>query len=129
MLGKLRKMLLMKRLGLILIILTVAGTGTLPLDAKNKKGDKLVAEGRAKEAGLTPQQTAKKQAADKLATIQPVPELKPLKTDPINLVLRNQPPKVLYETVGKVAGINVLFDPDFVQQSNKPLSIDITNST
>ena len=50
MLGKLRKMLLMKRLGLILIILTVAGTGTLPLDAKNKKGDKLVAEGRAKEA-------------------------------------------------------------------------------
>src|SRR6185503_8416964 len=32
-------------------------------------------------------------------------------------------------TVGKVAGINVLFDPDFVQQSTKPLSIDITNST
>ena len=58
-----------------------------------------------------------------------MPDLKPLKQDPINLVLRNQPPKVLYETVGKVAGINVLFDPDFVQQSNKPISIDITNST
>jgi general secretion pathway protein D len=31
--------------------------------------------------------------------------------------------------VCKVAGINVLFDPDFVSQSTRPMSIDITNST
>jgi general secretion pathway protein D len=86
-------------------------------------------EEQAKEAALTPGDLAKKQAADKLATLQGVPELKPLKQEPINLVLRNQTPKVLYETVGKVAGINVLFDPDFVQQNTKPISIDITNST
>ena len=87
------------------------------------------AEEQAAEAGLTPAQLAKKQEVEKLARIEGVPELKPLKADPINLVLRNQPPKVLFETVGKVAGINVLFDPDFVQQNNRPMSIDITNST
>lgn len=43
-------MLLMKKLGLILTVLAVVGTGTLPLAAKNKKGDKLVADGRLKEA-------------------------------------------------------------------------------
>jgi general secretion pathway protein D len=81
------------------------------------------------EAGFTPAQLAKKAESEKLARILPVPELRPLKAEPINLVLRNQPPKVLFETVGKVAGINVLFDQDFIQQNTKALSIDITNST
>src|SRR5205814_3109357 len=49
-LGKLRKMLLIKRLGVLVTILTIAGTATFPLQARSKKGDKLVADGRAKEA-------------------------------------------------------------------------------
>jgi general secretion pathway protein D len=86
-------------------------------------------EEQAQDAGLTPAQVAKKEEAEKLARIEPVPELKPLRAEQINLVLRNQPPKVLFETVGKMAGINVLFDPDFVQQSTRAMSIEITNST
>ncbi len=86
-------------------------------------------EDQAEEAGLTPAQAARKESEKKLSTILPVPELKPLNKEPINLTLRNQPPKVLFETVGKIAGINVLFDQDFIAQNNKPMSIDITSST
>ena len=47
----------------------------------------------------------------------PVPELRPLNAQPINLKMNNQPPKVLFETVGKLAGINVLFDPEFERRA------------
>jgi general secretion pathway protein D len=81
------------------------------------------------EAGLTPAQVEKKREDEKLATILSVPELKPLNQQPINLILRNQTPRVLFETVGKLAGINVLFDPDFLTQSTKAQSVEFNNST
>ncbi len=44
--------------------------------------------------------------------------------------MNNQKPRVLFETIGKLAGINVLFDPDYEQQSLvKTQSIDLQNST
>ncbi len=46
-----------------------------------------------------------------IESLQPVPELKPVTNQITSLKMNNQPPKVLYETVGKLAGINVLFDP------------------
>ena len=82
------------------------------------------------EAGLTPAEVERKKEEEKLSRILSLPELKPLNQQPIsNLVLRNQTPKVLFETVGKLAGINVLFDPDFLTQSTKQQSVEITNST
>ena len=57
----------------------------------------------------------------------PVPELRPLNPQPINLKMNNQPAKVLFETVGKLAGINVLFDPEF-KETNKQ-SIELTGAT
>jgi general secretion pathway protein D len=41
--------------------------------------------------------------------------------------MNNQPPKVLYETVGKLAGINVLFDPQY--QATKNANLDLNNAT
>ena len=63
--------------------------------------------------------------------MQPLPELKPLNPAPINLKMNNQPPKVLFETVGKLAGINVLFDPEFTPAGApvKPQSIELNNAT
>jgi len=59
------------------------------------------------------------------------PELKPLSAQPINLRMANQPAKVLYETVGKLAGINVVFDPDYANDPNarRNTSVDLNNST
>jgi general secretion pathway protein D len=80
--------------------------------------------------GEKPMSSAEKSRKESLAMIQsllPVPELKPV-TNQINLLkMNNQPPKVLYETVGKLAGINVLFDPQY--QATKNANLDLNNAT
>lgn len=79
------------------------------------------------ERSLTPAQLEKKRAQERIATLLPVPQLKPLNPQPINIKMNNQQPRVLFETVGKVAGINVLFDPEY--QATRPQSIELSNAT
>ncbi|MFB3829282.1 MAG: cohesin domain-containing protein [Bryobacteraceae bacterium] len=79
------------------------------------------------ERTLTPAQLYKQRSQEKLAGLLPVPELKPLTQDRINIKMNNQSPKVLFETVGKMAGINVLFDPEYT--AAKAQSIEINNAT
>lgn len=50
-------------------------------------------------------------------------QLKPLSNEPLTLHLA-QDSKVVYETVGKAAGINVLFDPDY---TSKHVQVDLNN--
>jgi general secretion pathway protein D len=80
------------------------------------------------DRGMTPSQTARKQAEDRVSSISAAPELQPLSRSVTNLTMANQPVKVLYETLGKLTGVNVLFDSEFTE-SNKRHSIDLTNST
>lgn len=97
------------------------------IDREKKKtpqpGDK------PEDKGLTPAQTEKKREQENFARMLPVPELKPLNPQPINLKMNNQTPKVLFETVGKVAGINVLFDPEYLNSPGRPQSIEFNNTT
>lgn len=79
------------------------------------------------ERGMTPAQLEQKRVDEKISTMLPVPELKPLNPQPINIKMNNQAPRVLFETVGKVAGINVLFDPEY--QAPRAQSIELTNAT
>ncbi len=94
------------------------------LEAERKKGAALEPEDR----GLTPAEVSGNATQDRLDRMQSVPELKPLSTTPINLKMNNQPAKVLFETVGKLAGINVMFDPD-IPAGGKNLSIELNGST
>ena len=84
-------------------------------------------EASPEERALTPSEEAKRQVRDKIERMLPVPELKPLNNELINLKMNNQTPKVLFETVAKVAGINVIWDPEF--QPGRNLSIELNNST
>lgn len=43
------------------------------------------------------------------------PELKPLAREPINLKMTNDA-RVVYETIAKLAGLSVIFDPDFTSR-------------
>src|SRR5579859_34920 len=92
--------------------------------------DKKGADSGAKpeDRGLTPAEVAKKEAQDRFERMQTLPELRPLSTKPIDLKMNNQPARVLFETVAKIAGINVVFDPD-IPTGGKPLSIELNNST
>jgi general secretion pathway protein D len=80
--------------------------------------------------GEKPMSSAEKSRKESLTMIQsllPVPELKPVTNQITSLKMNNQPPKVLYETVGKLAGINVLFDPQYSAQKNA--NLDLNNAT
>jgi general secretion pathway protein D len=79
------------------------------------------------EKPLTSVEKAQKQSLEMIQSMLPVPELKPV-TNRISLLkMNNQPPKVLYETVGKLAGINVLFDPQM--QPGKNANLDLNDVT
>lgn len=79
------------------------------------------------EKPMTPAERQEKQSLETMQSLQPVPELKPVTNQISLLKMNNQPPKVLYETVGKLAGINVLFDPQM--QPGKNTDLDLNNVT
>jgi general secretion pathway protein D len=96
-----------------------------------REKSKPAGEQKPEERSLTPAQAEKRREEKRFASMQPLPVLRALNPDPINLKMNNQPPKVLFETVGKVAGINVLFDPDFTSgnPNTRPQSIELNNAT
>lgn len=57
--------------------------------------------------------------------MRPPAVLRPLSTQPIDIMMSQQL-KVVYETIGKLAGVNVLFDPDF---ADKRVDISIQDAT
>ena len=96
-------------------------TTTQMIEREKKKG------ADSDTRGLTPSQLAKRDTLDKIDSMLPVPELRPLNAQPINLKMNGQPTKILFETVGKLAGINVLFDSEF--KENNKQSIELTGAT
>jgi general secretion pathway protein D len=79
------------------------------------------------DAGLTSAERSRKESLAMIQSLQPVPELKPVSNQITSLKMNNQPPRVLYETVGKLAGINVLFDPQM--QPGRNSNLDLSNVT
>lgn len=73
----------------------------------------------------SPLEEARFERAQMVGSITEPADLVPLSTEPINLMLKEQS-KVVFETIGKLAGINVLFDPDF---SDSEVEIEIRNAT
>jgi general secretion pathway protein D len=53
------------------------------------------------------------------------PQLKPLSTAPINLKMANDS-KTVFETIAKLAGLTVVFDPDF---TSRRITVDFDNVT
>lgn len=53
------------------------------------------------------------------------PELKPLSHEPINLKMTNDS-RVVFETIAKLAGVSVIFDPDF---TSRRIPVDLPNIT
>ncbi len=77
---------------------------------------------------LSPLQESNKESLERISSLQSVPVLKPINRRITNLKMNNQPVKVLYETIAKLAGINVIVDPSF-QSSGKNANVDLTNAT
>jgi general secretion pathway protein D len=66
-------------------------------------------------------------ASDERGTsIEGPPELKPIIGVIQTLKINNQPPKVLYDTIGKMAGVNVVFDSAYTAPARNS-NVDIAN--
>ncbi len=80
-------------------------------------------------ASMTPADVSKQETQERTDLLQAVPELRPFNSDLINLKMTNKP-RVLFETVCKVAGINVIFDPEYAQQQQiQQVQIDLSRTT
>ena len=78
------------------------------------------------EAGLSPIQAAKKETEEMLEAAQSIPRLKPISSERLpNLKVSNQS-KVVFETIGKLAGINVLFDPEY---QDRRVTLELSQAT
>ena len=67
--------------------------------------------------------SVQKNAGAALSDVAGPVQLKPISNDPITLHM-SEDSKVVYQTVGKASGINVLFDPEY---NSKRVQIDLTN--
>ena len=99
------------------------------IQRERKRVEETGKEAPAQERALTPSEEAKKETRDKIDRMLPVPELKPLNPEPVRLKMNSQPVKVLFETVGKLAGINVVWDPEYQPPQKNSLSVEFDNST
>ena len=72
------------------------------------------AEGGTPQASTSPPNALKKRLSEAVGPV----ELAPISNVPITLKL-TEDSKVIYETIGKLAGVNVLFDPDYTPRRIK----------
>ena len=83
---------------------------------------------RGKMAGTTPvrsETSLSDAAAEEIEDVGSPVRLKPVSNEPLTLHM-TQDSKVIYQAIGKAAGINVLFDPDYTPKS---IPVELTNVT
>jgi general secretion pathway protein D len=77
---------------------------------------------------LSPADTQRKKEDDAINRMLPVPELRPLKSGLVDLKITGRT-KVVYETLGQYAGINVIWDPDYQNPGKDNVSVNFDHST
>jgi general secretion pathway protein D len=80
------------------------------------------------EISLTPEERYRSDEERRMQAMMPPPQLRPITGRIRSLKMNNQPPKILYETIGKLAGINVVFDPQYTPQG-KGFNVDLNNTS
>ena len=75
----------------------------------------------------SPLEKEREEREQKLGRLKGLPELAPLASGKLEaLTFRKQESKVIFETIGKLAGINVLFDSEY---EDKEISIELSSTT
>ena len=76
---------------------------------------------------LSPLERARQEREERVSRLKGLPSLRPISTEPIHLnIPKKQDSKVVFETIAKLAGINVLFDSEY---QDEKISIDLHNAT
>jgi general secretion pathway protein D len=101
------------------------------IQRERRRVEQTGAEAAPEVRGLTPSEAANKEAEERINRLLPVPELKPMKPTLQDFKMNNQSPKVLFDTLALNAGLNVLYDPEYLTQaaSAAKQTVTFTNST
>ena len=78
--------------------------------------------------GLTLYEEARRKEDEKIGRMLAVPELAPPDPTPEDWHLSGQKTKKVFEAIGKIAGINVLWDPEYTEPAGN-LTIDLQKAT
>jgi general secretion pathway protein D len=95
----------------------------LEIDPSNELAQQEIKAMRDKAGAQPNQETSVSPEESQLSGIGSPIELKPLSNEPLTLH-SVEDSKVIYQTVGRLAGVNVLFDPDY---TSKRIQVDLTN--
>ncbi len=95
----------------------------LEIDPSNELAQQEIKAMREKATAPTTQQVPATPEESQLNSIGAPVQLKPLSNEPLTLH-SVEDSKVIYQTVGRLAGVNVLFDPDY---TSKRIQVDLTN--
>src|ERR1022692_1885216 len=98
------------------------------IERERKRVEETGKESSAKERAQTEGERAKKETEDRIESILPVPQLRAIDSSPIHLRMTGSS-KLLFETVAKVAGLNVLWDPEYQPQVKANIPVEFQNST
>ena len=100
------------------------------IQRERRRVEQTGAEAAPEVRGLTPSEMANKETEDRIGRLLPAPELKPLKPALQDFKMINQTPKVLFDTLAMNAGINVLYDPEYLTSGPKEKqTVTFNNST
>ena len=101
------------------------------IQRERRRVEQTGAEAAPEVRGLTPSEMANKETEDRINRLLPVPELKPMKQTLQDFKMNNQSPKVLFDTLAMNAGLNVLYDPEYLTQATSApkQTVTFTNST
>jgi general secretion pathway protein D len=96
----------------------------LEIDPSNELAHQDIEKARDKVSNVPTAETSiTKNKAEELTMVGSPISLKPISNEPLTLHM-TEDSKVVYTTVGKAAGVNVLFDPEY---TSKRISVDIAN--
>jgi general secretion pathway protein D len=97
------------------------------IDPSNEEAQQQINVLRQKQgqAGPPPEMAVPELAGEQaeIGTIEGPAELKPFSNEPLTLHM-TEDTKIIYQAIGKAAGINVLFDPDY---NSKRIQVDLNN--
>jgi general secretion pathway protein D len=97
----------------------------LEIDPSNALAHQDIQKARDQQSSTKPNQETSipQNKAEELTEVGSPVQLKPISNEPLTLHM-TEDSKVVYQTVGKAAGINVLFDPEY---TSKRIQVDIAN--
>ena len=97
------------------------------IDPGNEAAQQEIARVREKQGEVAPSsEAAIPEMAGEQAELDSIgapAELKPISVEPLTLHM-TEDTKVIYQAIGKAAGVNILFDPDF---NSKRISVELNN--